>query len=66
VLHEIKNSEFLFSTKGSRLDEIREDDLGSDVGPPDLESQNGGQMDAVFSDEETDVKLPDIKEEIPG
>lgn len=35
---------------------MREDDL-NDVGPPDIELQNGNQPEAVFSDEEGDAVI---------
>lgn len=42
----------LIRISGSRIDgDIRDDDI---EGPPDIENQNGGQQEAVFSDEEAD------------
>ncbi|KAL1117815.1 hypothetical protein AAG570_004130, partial [Ranatra chinensis] len=59
--------EFCFPppVEGSRVDEIREDD-SIDCGPPDLDLQNGGQLEAVFSDEETEpVSKQESKDDIP-
>uniref|UniRef100_A0A069DZP7 SOSS complex subunit A homolog n=3 Tax=Triatominae TaxID=70999 RepID=A0A069DZP7_9HEMI len=42
--------------EGSRIDDMREDDM-NDVGPPDIEVQNGNQPEAVFSDEEGDAVI---------
>ncbi|KAF6208233.1 hypothetical protein GE061_016685 [Apolygus lucorum] len=48
--------------EGSRIDDLRDDEM---EGPPDIENQNGGQQEAVFSDEEPDSVVKPEKDPPP-